>query len=507
MTDTGLDPALRSEEWVDTPDVGTTGTGLIHRLACLARSAPAVTGYAIAMVYLPLTWFRFGLYDDLYNSFRRPYELFLDDARGARPIAGVFHLAYFGSTSHIDGFGIGRLIAALLVATQGALLARLLQRLGLGATAAALVSFAAHVTVGLQMVTAWGPTLFVLLLSSMAGGACGWMMWSAPPRAFGRLVIATLLGIAALSIYQPGGLAMVSVFALCVALDDRSGPLLRRLVRTGVRLVPVGIGYVIVMQICKAWWGTLGARNELAPDLGAKFDWLTDRVLPRVLAPFQLSPGGLVVCLVTLAAVLASAAVPGRPWLQVAGRAILVALLCLGTYASNLVVAESWESSRSLFVTLATTAALAGVGVWNITRRPPLRRWRTAWLLVGVVACVSLGANAMSNTISRVAEPDAAELRAVQAAARDVGARHPPAIVFVTATWESSIASGVSMDEFGYPLSAASWSIEPMVDPALDDVGFDGQVVVVTPGYDPSTVPAGAAVVDLGTVLHSIDHP
>jgi hypothetical protein len=298
----------------------------------------------------------------------------------------------------------------------------------------------------------------------------------------------------------------VSVFALCAALDGERR-FVARTVRLAARLVPVGLGYLAVMYLSGRIWGTLGARNETANDLGGKLDWFLDEVLPRVLAPFQLSPGRFLAGLATGLLILAAAAVPGRRVHELLGRATLVAICLVATYAPNLVVAESWASARSLFVTLATSAALAGVGVRNLLNLGELRRARPIWLVAATATSALLVVNAMSNTIGYVAEPNAVELRAVEVAAIEAAEGSPPAIVFVAASFNSTLAPGISMDEFGYPAAAVAYAIPGMVEAALDDVGFPGDVLVVAPGFDPSEVPDDAAVVVLDDVLRAVDSP
>jgi hypothetical protein len=492
----------------DEADVGVENhqPDSVNRWARSVSSAPVVAAGVVLGMYLPLAFFRFGIYDDFYNSWIPPDEVFRVDAQGARPVAGVLHLVYFGLTAHIDGFGIGRALAAVLFAVQTALLTQLLRRLGMGGTAAAIVAIAAHATAGVQMVTAWGPTLFVLPVSSICGGLCGWLLWSSPRASTGKVIAGSVAGVIALSIYQPGGLAIASVFALCTALD-RDERYVVRTIRFGIRLVPVLVGYVAVMWISGRIWGTLGARNELTDDPGAKLDWFVDTVVPRVVAPFQLSPGRFVIGVVTGLLILASAAVAHRSAWAVAGRASLVAGSLMATYAPNLVVAESWASARSLFVTLATSATLAALGVRNLIGRDRSRRGRQVWFAAGIGTVGLLVVNAMSNTIGYVAEPNSVELRAVQAAAVRAADDEPPVLVFVAASFTSTLADGVSMDEFGYPTTAASWSIPGMVEPVLDDVGFSGDILVVTTGYDPTQLPEDAVVIVLDDVLRAVDSP
>ena len=189
-------------------------------------------------------------------------------------------------------------------------------------------------------------------------------------------------------------------------------------------------------------------------------------------------------------------------------RSLIALATPIACYAPNLVVEESWASSRSLWVVLVTVTVLAGIGVYRLTTQVT-RRARPLRPVLAVVATsivVILAYNSATQTVALLAVSNATELRLVQAAMSDMIDQQPPAIAVVPSSFQDSIAETVSFDEFGYPASATTWAILPMVQPILIERGYTGTVIVVD-SAESDNIPQGAAILDLGEVLGRLRIP
>lgn len=460
----------------------------------------------VGACFVGLSFVTYGLYDDYTNGVRPIREFLRYSVSDGRPVGGVLLSLSFGLTRPIHGLGAVRLVAVLLLACQTAGVTWILaKRLGSPA-AAALISVVAHMTVGVQIVLAWGATLWVAVVASMLAGAGAYNIWTTESKRWvawcGALAV-----IVGLSTYQPGGMASVGMIGLLVVTDSGHWvDVRRRLIRTTLWVGGAAAAYLVLWKLCESVVPKEGSRGGLSQDPLAKMDWFFDVVAVRMANPFSLSSfswwSGAVVVLLVAAAPLGLSGGRG----SVCARSVIALLTPICCYAPNLVVAESWASSRSLWVVLVVVVLLAGVGCFRLTtlasRRATHVRRFAAVAAVALVAVATVRAG--TNSMGLVAEPNAAELRAVQAAMREMLAGEPSAIAIVPASYEDSIADGVSFDEFGYPASATSWAILPMVGPVVLASGFAGEVVVVD-SVDSPDVPAGASVLELAFVLRRVE--
>jgi hypothetical protein len=282
----------------------------------------------------------------------------------------------------------------------------------------------------------------------------------------------------------------------------------RRLVRCGPWLGVTLVIYIAIWRLGQFLVPETGTRSGLTTDLVGKAEWLAGTVAPRVANPFLITEfswwtGWIVVALVAAAPIGLDRSIHAT-----ALRSLIALATPIACYAPNLVVQESWASSRSLWVVFVVVTVLAGVGVYRLAeqvsrRVRPLRRILP---LVAVGFVVILAYDSARQTVDLLAAPNAIELRLVQAAASDAVDQQPSAIAIVPSSPQDSIATTVSFDEFGYPASAATWAIVAMIRPVLIERGYTGPVIVVD-SVESDAIPPGATIIDLGEVLGALGTP
>ena len=500
MISTAMDDQVgeTSSQRVVAPEVGAPEARTAVQLAL----PMTITAAAILACFGGLAFFRYGLYDDYYNGVRPLGELMRISISAGRPVAGALQSVSFGLTDPITGFGALRLLTVALIAAQAALTTMVLARRLESVLAATLISITAHVTVGVQVVAAWGATLWVVVLASLLAAAGGYWLWIGDRDR--RLVICgSAAVVVSLAIYQPAGMASLGVLGILAVTEPQPWTSVwHRLFRSGGWLGGSFAIYVVIWRACQLLVPETGARGGLTDDPLGKANWIVDSVAPRMANPFSITgfswtTGSVVVVLVAAAPIGLDR--ERRALLMRSLIALTIPLVC---YAPNLLVEESWASSRSLWVVLVIVAVLAGIGAYRLAeqviRRVHLLRRVVPIFATGLV--VVLAINAGDQTVDLLAEPNAAELRAVQAAASDVIDGQPPAIALIPSGWQDSIATTVSFDEFGYPASAASWAILAMIRPVLIERDYGGPVIVVD-SAESDAVPPGAVILDLGEVL------
>jgi hypothetical protein len=425
-----------------------------------------------------------------------------------RPVAGSLQSVAFGLTDPISGFGPMRLLAVALIATQAALTTMVLARRLESVLAATLISITAHMTVGVQVVAAWGATLWVTVLASLLAAAGGYWIWTGD-RSRRLAVTGSAAIVVSLAIYQPSGMAALGAIGILTVTEPRTWTITwRRLVRCGPWLGVTLVIYIAIWRLGQFLVPETGTRSGLTTDLVGKAEWLAGTVAPRVANPFLITEfswwtGWIVVALVAAAPIGLDRSIHAT-----ALRSLIALATPIACYAPNLVVQESWASSRSLWVVFVVVTVLAGVGVYRLAeqvsrRVRPLRRILP---LVAVGFVVILAYDSARQTVDLLAAPNAIELRLVQAAASDAVDQQPSAIAIVPSSPQDSIATTVSFDEFGYPASAATWAIVAMIRPVLIERGYTGPVIVVD-SVESDAIPPGATIIDLGEVLGALGTP
>lgn len=483
-------------------------TGTLNRTPSELALPMAISAAAILACFAGLAFVNYGLYDDYLNGVRPLSELVEGSISDGRPVGGALLALGFGLTEPIAGLGVIRLLAVALVAAQASLTTMVLSRRLDSMLAATLISIAGHVTVGVQVITAWGATLWVAPLASLLAAAAGYVIWE-HGRNRKLAAIASLALVASLAIYQPGGMASVGALGILAVTEPRAWRTVQhRLLRSAGWLGASFSVYFVVWRVGESLVPKTGARGGITTDVLGKANWVLDTVAPRIANPFSItefhwSTGWVLVALIALSPISLD-----RSLRTTALRSAIALATPLVCYAPNLVVAESWASSRSLWVVLVTATILAGIGVYRLADQA-VQRARIARLVLPLAATgfvAVLAVQAGDQTVDLLASPNAAELVAVQAAVGKEIEQSPSAIVIVPAGWQDSIARTVSFDEFGYPASAAAWAILPMVRPIVTDRGYAGPVSVVD-SIESSEIPPGATIIDLGEVLDLVRAP
>ena len=203
-----------------------------------------ITAAAIFASFGGVAFLRYGLYDDYYNGVQPLGELMRISVAAGRPVAGVLQSLSFGLTEPISGFGPMRLLAVTLVAAQASLTTMVLAPRLESLLAATLISITAHLTVGVQIVAAWGATLWVVVLASLLAAAGGYWIWISD-RHRGLTVAGSAAIIVSLAIYQPGGMSALGALGiLAVTEPQRWVVVYRRLFWSGAWLTVSLVIYV-----------------------------------------------------------------------------------------------------------------------------------------------------------------------------------------------------------------------------------------------------------------------
>jgi hypothetical protein len=282
----------------------------------------------------------------------------------------------------------------------------------------------------------------------------------------------------------------------------------RRLVWSGAWFGVTLAAYLVIWKSCQVLVPRAGTRGGLTTDPIGKAKWLAETVAPRIANPFSIadftwSTGWIVVVLVAAAPIGLDRSIH-----TTAMRSLIALATPIACYAPNLVVAESWATSRSLYLVFVTVTLLAGIGVYRLAEQttPRVRPLRRVLPIVAGVLVGILAYNSATQAVDLLAASNALELRLVQAAVNEAVDQQPSAIAIVPSSWQDSIAETVSFDEFGYPASAASWAVLPMVRPILLKRGYTGPVIVAD-SAESDAIPSGATIVDLGEVLRRLGTP
>ena len=88
--------------------------------------ASLAAGLLVGVMYLPLIFLRYGLYDDYGKGADPLRTLWSFSVSDGRPVGGVLYVVGFGVTRQISGFGILRAVCIILLAVGAAGLTRIL---------------------------------------------------------------------------------------------------------------------------------------------------------------------------------------------------------------------------------------------------------------------------------------------------------------------------------------------------------------------------------------------
>jgi hypothetical protein len=437
-------------------------------------------------------------------------------AVNGRPLAGLLVSSLFSAAGTIDDLRFVRLFAVAGIVALALILHWALVRSGIGSILAAFVAVLVCSMPAFQVYSSWA-VLCAVPYAAVLGGSASLLAVSAvdrPHLLVDRMVGATAALIAGLLIYQPA--AMIFWVFLAVALAGAAEKPSRALrlvyAHLGVAVVALAVGYLVV-KLGVHFIGSTApntARNNLTHDVVGKARWFFEQALYQSLNLFDLTPSAW------LAAVVATVATVGlllliwrraaRPLLYVAIAVVLVPLSYLPSLATGENVA--WYRTQPAITSLiALYACLGAVGIW-LTARDWLRRRVTDRTLVAgerialATAAVFVLASvvvATKNVIVLFVRPQRTELRLIrgQVAALPTGV---PRVAFVLTDPHEGMTSLLRHDEFGFPSTAAPWTLEPAVLLVLREEGrlTNGwRPIVDRVPWHATTLPTNEPVVDV----------
>lgn len=443
----------------------------------------------LALVYGQVYFATFGFLDDFELLRRVQTESYWStvDLGLGRPLHGVVVSIVFGAFDSIGDLRFVRLVTLLgMVLCAWAVYSWMRYR-HMPRVIALVVAVVVMSLPTFQIYSGWATTVAfpLALLIAGAGGLLSQRVGEAPNRrvAAQRLMVAVGLGIVALLIYQPAGMAFLVVVFADLIVDLPNGRVLLRRIASNVIafLLAAGIAF-LVLQI-----GTRGtdanSRTNLVSDLTGKAEWFFGEALVNASDPWHIrGSAGLVLLLWIIIAggLLAQASlVSPRRW----GALILVPAGVVAAYVPNLLTQESWAAYRSFvvlspFIILVLTVALRGY--WRVliaVARPT--QWAHAQMMTVACLCAILVGTLFvlraQNLVSTlVVAPQAADYRALNTAVPNAAIRG--GYVLIAPEWYEGVAPQVAYDEFGLPSTSVLWALQPMVGAILREHGMTGDV-------------------------------
>jgi hypothetical protein len=453
---------------------GHTVRGATALAACSRYWAQGAVAVCLVLVYLPALTLRYGLKDDYtylasahgyaYAGVGEPDS----SIRLGRPLFGVFDRALFSALPNVDALWVARAIAVLGLVLLGLALLRMLVPL-LGSRLRGVLVVVLICSMPPFLVYAGWATIFSVPYSAVLGVCAALACASASERPAleraGRLVVAGLLLLVALAIYQPTAM-MFWVAALVLALTRRRQPdALSKLIRcVALAGVPAMVGGYLVLKI-GVW--TLGAadaeRSGLLSNVPGKLRWLP-QPLGLALNLFKMPQsawfGALVACLVVAGALRFCRDCDTRT------RRAMLALISVTvplSFAPNILSQENYATFRVVGPLTATFALLVGL-LFVAGERDAQSGWTGSLWRFGLVGLTVLSAAlGYSHLRTLFALPQSREWRLAVAEAARLP-RTATTIGFLAPTIdEGPIATEYGVrDEFGVTTSASTWA-----DPSL----------------------------------------
>ena len=434
----------------------------------------------IAWLYVPVLTVTYGFLDDYSNLLRLNTSwrdnLAMDVSQGrfslvvAYPIVTRAH--EIGDLVWWRFLGVLAAIGVFFVATWVVSTATRLPRISMvvGLTIVSLPAVALFVTwasvwffvvgIGLSFLSARAFFEYCLPAERSRGARRRVALW----------IIALLLWVFCIGVYQPVGVIVPVVFAFL--LTCRAASLREVIVNTlrfFVLTLATGLVYLLVYRGGVALVGTAVTSRAAAPDLPAKAQFLVHEVLPRVLIPMEMalpsSEAALIVGMfLVLGVVLFRPEIPAR---QRVANVLLLILALIVSLVPLMVTAENWPSNRirvASQIWFVFVALVAMIGFGTTIARATLRRRLSPHLITILVVAGSAVVVLHGFVLVRdyMVTPQSAEYEAARAVVRELPNGQDP-ITVEQADWTNSLAPSVQFDEFGLPSSAAPWVPVPFV--------------------------------------------
>ena len=463
-----------------------------HRFQARAVAVAIVVALLVfpLAVYWPTIHARYGFRDDysiLREAHEVPEKVVQVSTMQARPIDGWLLATSFRRIESIEDLPRMRLTSALLFGVVAADVFLLLMALKWDRWTAAMIAAVFSVLPATQIVVAWAvgwPLPLALLLSlaafvvarrTIAGGRTrrslvrGDATAVRPGHAFrlGWWVLAVGLLAASALVYQSNACLYVSLIG--AAIWRRRRWRCRRGVEWFVRhAVTAAAALLLAFGVAVALFATGAApvsqRVAFEHDWTGKLRWFAEEPLQNALALIALNHDGgsliahrvaMLVGVVIVAGCLRSWQAHG--WRRGAWWPTAFALVVLGSFSANLIVADRWSVYRvlapvSVTVLFALAMALLALG----------GRWLAR---LGLLALLVPGAwLARRQTLELIAQPQGAELAAIEAGADRIDPERSPRVFVVTPRPTEHLVPVAFADEFGSLSTDSSWVTKEMLN-------------------------------------------
>lgn len=444
-------------------------------------------------VYWPTIHMRYGFRDD-YSILREAHEVpgkvVRVSAMQARPIDGWLLAASFRRIDSIEDLQRLRLTSALLFGAVAAGVFLLLVTLKWDRWTAAAVAAVFTVMPATQIVVAWAvgwPLPLALLLSLAAFVVTRWAIAGGrirrslvpgdvtPARrgpAFCRRwwVWAVVLLAASALVYQSNACFYVSLIGAAL-WRRRRWPARRGLEWFARHAVTAATGVLLAFGIAVALFATgaspVSHRIAFEHDWAGKLRWFAGGPLQNALALIALNHDGgsliahraaMLVGVMVVAGCLRSWQAHG--WRHGAWWPIGLGTAVLGSFGANLIVADRWSVYRVLAPLSATVLFGLAMALLALGGR---------WLArFGLLAVLVPGAwLARRQTVELIAQPQSAELAAIEAGAERIDPEKSPRVFVVTPRPTEHLAPVAFADEFGSLSTDSSWVTEEMLKLAM----------------------------------------
>ncbi len=464
-------------------------------------------------------------YSVLRESHQEPGKVILVCAMQARPIDGVLMEASFRQLRGIDDLSWLRFGTALLIGLVGAATFLLLRTMKWDRWTAALVAALAMVLPSAQIVAGWavGWPLFAAMLVALGGFACADRAFDParrrrmPPQtkstpgsvavaaelgrpggplvrepravgetrvidlpkkraktearpaavapAFGWWLAAVLLVAVSALIYQSNALYYFSLVA--AGLWSRRRWRARRGIawltrHTVTVLIGLGTAFTATMVAFAAGSVPVSRRVALEHDWWGKLEWFVGEPLQNALGLIVLNhdadprPTHRMATLVGLVIVAGLCRAGSRGWQRGGWWASAFAALIVASFAVNLAVADRWPAYRVLAPLSVTVLVAVTVALLTLSGRGFARITLLALLVPGVWL-------ARWQTLHLIAEPQATELKLLEAGAARIDPAQHPRVFVLTPKPEDHVAPQVYSDEFGSLSTDSDWVPKEML--------------------------------------------
>lgn len=362
-----------------------------------------------------------------------------------------------------------RLLGVLGLALLSWRVYRTLVRAGWGEVRAFLLALVVVMMPAFQVYAAWATTAFHAYAALLAGGA-----WAVAERALTAQRLAPAWSLAggasllllALTIHQSAALFFWVFAAVMLCKPDITLAEMKQrfLWYNTVVFIGLTLGFGLHKLGTTLYPVALEpARTRLTHDVWGKVLWFVDHPLKDALNISRLSSDWWLA--LPVAAFMVGGLVcffrgdiKARLW------QLLIALAVLPlAYLPNLVVTENWSSYRTQAALTSLVVLYIFVACWGYRRCFPQGVPVTILTTILGLAALASGLAASSNVTAYFVAPQWQEwhfLRA-QLARADLSQAHH--LYLIASTWQRTLAPGVRYDEFGFPSSAAPWTLKPMV--------------------------------------------